>query len=190
MFIMIKKTTLIYAIATSLLLFGCGNTGKILGLEKQAPDEFLVVTNPPLSMPPNFNIRPPKPGQARISSNNSKQQAKLSVFGETADGKKAIKNSSTGDLIILTKTGALDANFDIRKIVDKESSIMAVEEDGLVDDLLFWQDKKQSGTIVDANSEQQRLQENSGLGKPVTDGDTPMIRKKNKGFFDAFKWPF
>ena len=187
---MIKKTTLIYAIITSLMLFGCGDTGKILGLEKKAPDEFLVVTNAPLSMPPNFNIRPPKPGQERSSGNSPTEQAELTVFGETAGGIDTAKDSSAGDLAILTKTGALDANIDIRKIVDKESSIMAVEDDGLVDDLLFWQDKKQSGTMVDANSEQQRLQENSGLGKPVTDGDTPMIRKENKGFFGALKWPF
>ncbi|MEL0015072.1 MAG: DUF3035 domain-containing protein, partial [Rhodospirillales bacterium] len=42
---------------------GCGSVKDELGLEKKAPDEFTVVRNAPLSLPPNYNLRPPKPGE-------------------------------------------------------------------------------------------------------------------------------
>ena len=45
-----------------LLIVGCqgGNARQILGINKQPPDEFKVVSNPPLSLPPNFSVRPPE----------------------------------------------------------------------------------------------------------------------------------
>ena len=36
-----------------------------LGIEKQSPDEYLVVERAPLSLPPNFDLRPPTPGAAQ-----------------------------------------------------------------------------------------------------------------------------
>ena len=76
-------------------------------------------------------------------------------------------------------------------VVDQESAIMAVEDDSMVEDLLFWQDPKEGGTVIDANAENQRLQENAGLGNPVTDGDTPMITRESEGggLLDM-EWPF
>ena len=42
-----------------LLLVGCGGeTAEILGFKKQAPDEFSVVRGVPLSVPPDFGLRP------------------------------------------------------------------------------------------------------------------------------------
>ena len=38
-----------------------------LGIEKQSPDEYLVVERAPLSLPPNFDLRPPTPGAAQGS---------------------------------------------------------------------------------------------------------------------------
>ena len=40
------------------LLCGCGLTQKDLGIEKTSPDEMLVVSRSPLSIPPEFDLRP------------------------------------------------------------------------------------------------------------------------------------
>ena len=40
------------------MLCACGMTRKSLGLEKDAPDEMLVVSRAPLSIPPEFGLRP------------------------------------------------------------------------------------------------------------------------------------
>ena len=41
-----------------LLLSSCGLTNSDLGLEKTSPDEMLVVSRAPLSIPPEFGLRP------------------------------------------------------------------------------------------------------------------------------------
>jgi len=40
------------------ILCGCSMTKKDFGLEKDAPDEMLVVSRSPLSIPPEFGLRP------------------------------------------------------------------------------------------------------------------------------------
>ena len=39
-------------------LCACGITRDDLGLEKETPDEMMVVARPPLSIPPEFDLRP------------------------------------------------------------------------------------------------------------------------------------
>lgn len=40
------------------LLCGCGLTQQDLGFEKASPDEMLVISRAPLSIPPEFDLRP------------------------------------------------------------------------------------------------------------------------------------
>ena len=40
------------------MLCACGLTKKDLGLEKSSPDEMKVVSRAPLSIPPEFGLRP------------------------------------------------------------------------------------------------------------------------------------
>ena len=43
-------------------LVGCDSIRSAAGVSKSAPDEFAVVTKAPLIIPPDYNLRPPKPG--------------------------------------------------------------------------------------------------------------------------------
>src|SRR5258708_19942516 len=48
------------------MLAGCGgDTRKVLGLDKVAPDEFKIVNRAPLSLPPDYALRPPDPRALR-----------------------------------------------------------------------------------------------------------------------------
>ena len=65
------------ALAASLLLAGCSESAFMdtLGIGKQVPDERLVSTNPPLSVPPDMQLRPPAdaapvPQQAAAAAND------------------------------------------------------------------------------------------------------------------------
>ena len=40
------------------LLSACGLTREDLGVDKNAPDEMLVISRAPLSVPPEFGLRP------------------------------------------------------------------------------------------------------------------------------------
>ena len=41
------------------------------------------------------------------------------------------------------------------------------------------------GTIIDAEREQQRIRENQALGRPATSGDTPIIRRRQRGILEG-----
>ncbi|HJU18197.1 MAG TPA: DUF3035 domain-containing protein [Stellaceae bacterium] len=47
------------------LLSGCSGFKQAIGLEPTMPDEFAVEARAPLTIPPDFALRPPKPGAPR-----------------------------------------------------------------------------------------------------------------------------
>ena len=49
----------------------------------------------------------------------------------------------------------------------------------------FWQTPPPPGTVVDAKAEQQRLQENAALGKPLTQGATPVIVRRKRAMLEG-----
>jgi hypothetical protein len=52
-------------VALTMLLGGCSNWKQTLGIEPVSPDEFAVESRAPLTIPPEFNLRPPEPGAPR-----------------------------------------------------------------------------------------------------------------------------
>ena len=59
----------------------CSNLRQQIGLDKQVPDEFRIVARPPLSMPPDFALRPPQPGAPRPMDRSTQQQTLEALFG-------------------------------------------------------------------------------------------------------------
>ena len=45
---------------------GCTEARRAVGWEKSPPDEFRIMTRAPLSMPPDYGLRPPTPGAPQI----------------------------------------------------------------------------------------------------------------------------
>jgi hypothetical protein len=78
-----KRT--ITALVAALLLAGCGETGRIFGFERGGPDEFTVVRNPPLSVPPQATLRPPLHGESQSSRDLSTNQARASLLASGGD---------------------------------------------------------------------------------------------------------
>jgi hypothetical protein len=61
--------------AAALLLAGCSDFKQMIGLDPTMPDEFAVESRAPLTIPPDFNLRPPEPGAPRPQEESTKQQA-------------------------------------------------------------------------------------------------------------------
>ena len=190
------------AILHSVLLTGLGlglgecsgDVGKMMGFDKAPPDEFRVVSRAPLSIPPEFGLRPPEPGAPRPQESSPTQEAETALLGREARQRQAQQlteersGKSAGEIALLEKADAFGIERDIRRVVNEESAVLASADDGFIDTLLFWREKEQPGTVVDANEEARRLRENQSLGKSATTGDTPMIRRKADE--PTFKWPF
>src|SRR4051795_5357036 len=56
---------------------------RTFGLTRDAPDEFQVTTRAPLSMPPDFSLRPPRPGASRPQELSQRQQAEAALVPDT-----------------------------------------------------------------------------------------------------------
>ncbi len=80
-------------VAATALLSGCGggNWKQAIGIEPTSPDEFAVESRAPLTIPPDFNLRPPNPGAARPQevSAASKAQGVIVTAGPGAPGQQA-----------------------------------------------------------------------------------------------------
>lgn len=188
------------------LLAGCSSNskvGRVLGFEKSSPDEFAVVKRAPLALPPDYGLRPPKPGAPRPQAVSARSDARKSLLSSpanaatpTTDTQSAVrrakraqinaqaKGRSSSEVALLKRSGALGVDPNIRQTLNREAaSTTDSAEDSLVDKLMFWNDKKdQAGpkgtSIIDAEAEARRIRENAALGKSATDGRTPVIRRK------------
>src|SRR5882724_2757618 len=57
-------------------LGGCSAFENLGGGKKFSPDEFKIVSHSPLTMPPNAELRPPRPGEPRPQETTPSDQAK------------------------------------------------------------------------------------------------------------------
>jgi len=167
----------------ALSVSACGGFRDSLGLNKQSPDEFRVVSRAPLTLPPDYSLRPPEPGAPRPQVGTPAQQAERAVFANSqnpAVQQQAAVPRTAGEAALLQATGATEADPNIRLIVNRETKQINEEADYFVDRLVFWNDITPAGTIVDPVAETRRLQENAALGQPPTTGPTPQIERRRK----------
>lgn len=168
-------------------LSGCSGAREAFGLNKSAPDEFAVVTRAPLSMPPDYGLRPPTPGAVRPQENSPQNAARNILLNSAVRTPRTGANNgfSRGEAALLGRAGARNVDPSIREKVSRENSVLAAEGNGLIDSLLFWQDDEIPGTVLDPERESRRLRENAALGDPVTKGATPTIQRKEKGLLEG-----
>lgn len=98
------KKTLVLLVMIPALLGGCSNVKKTLGMERNQPDEFAVVERAPLTMPPNFNLLPPRPGTEAAKAADSAVTAENLVLGT---GNPSAPVASTAENAVLSGAGAV-----------------------------------------------------------------------------------
>jgi hypothetical protein len=186
---MSQRIHIVSAAILALALGGCGEARKAIGWDKNPPDEFRVVTRAPLSVPPEFGLRPPTPGAPRPQEGTTTDQARNAVTGNrTATAGRtppAVSRQSPGENALLARAGADRADPAIRTTVDREAAALSDADRSFTDKLVFWRPSEPPGTIVDAEREAKRLRENQALGRATTEGDTPIIRRRQRGLFEG-----
>jgi hypothetical protein len=166
-------------ISSGLALAGCGGDGglsRTFGLVRDAPDEFTVTTRAPLSMPPDFSLRPPEPGAPRPQELSTQRATEAVLAPQTALAGSTSAEESPGQEALVNAAGPA-APADIRRKVDATAAMDAPGQ-SFTDKLMFWRSPPPPGVVVDAAKESARLRENAALGESVTAGDTPIIQPR------------
>jgi Xaa-Pro aminopeptidase len=148
-----------------LVLGGCTDLKRALGMEKVVPDEFAVVKAAPLALPPDFSLRPPRPGAAPTQEVSPTEQARQTIFRASDQQAATLPDAdklSTGENQLLRQAGAAAAPRDIRDTVNREAMQSAAPVDeSFASKLLFWRtpEKKLGPTdrVIDPAQEAQRL---------------------------------
>ncbi|MEQ8227322.1 MAG: DUF3035 domain-containing protein [Rhodospirillales bacterium] len=175
-----KATGIVFILTAALSLGACDTVQRAISGGKKAPDEFAVYKRPPLSLPPDYALRPPEPGREQLETYSPRDQARAAVLRRPVES-QPLGRTTPGLTALMNKTGATDADPSIRKIVDEETLTLSVEDRRLIDKLIFWvDDKEYPGTVVDPAAEQRRLLETQALGKPINEGKTPEIKRETR----------
>ncbi len=168
----IRKTALLGLVAVSALSLGaCANMRQTLGLTRVTPDEFLTVSTAPLSLPPEYGLRPPQPGQPRPQDVTPEIEARRILATERgavvrSDGERALAQR------VGAGTSAVDSR--VRYMVDDEFGDLAHKEPSWADRVMFWRrddastqaatqvTTSQGAVTIDATTEYERMQQLTG----------------------------
>ena len=118
-------------------LAGCQTTAKALGMTKVVPDEFRVVTKAPLTVPPDYSLRPPTPGEPRPQELQPESAARTALLGV-----RAAQDRDQGEKLLASKAGGDKADPLVRYVVDDEFGDLAHKEPSFADKVLFWKKDK------------------------------------------------
>jgi hypothetical protein len=160
----------------------------MLGLNKRAPDEFAVYSRAPLTLPPDYGLRPPEPGSDRPNLVMPRDEAQSALTGVRAAPRQPVSRDTPADAAVralLRDLKAAEAAPNIRAEIDRETSVLAAESRTFADKLIFWREPEPYGEPVDAGKEAKRIQEAKALGQPLNEGEVPIISRKRKGLFEG-----
>lgn len=165
-------------LGSALFLAGCSNTAEVLGLGRNSPDEFSVVDRAPLSLPPDYELRPPQPGVPRPQDIEVGRRASTVLFGETQESAAPTE----AEKALLEAAGADKADPSIRTVIDREADQRIVGSRYLLEELLGWKPPSDKAPVVDAPAEAARIKDAKEKNGSLTDAPTPVIEKKRSGW--------
>jgi len=136
---------------------------------KAPPDEFAVVTKAPLIIPPDYNLKPPKPGLAPLNQVSPTESAEAALYGGDAiAAASAISgNYSPGEKVLLAQTGGATANDGIRQQIAADNAQMQSADESFTDQLLFSSSSNSGDAPLNADEEKARLDAAKNAAKPA-----------------------
>lgn len=169
-----RAAALTLAVVSALAVSACGSVRQGIGLTKVTPDEFVTVSTAPLTVPPEYGLRPPAPGQPRPQELAPESAARQILLGERAGVTR-----SPAEQALVAQAGAERADPLARYVIDDEFGDLAHKEQSFARRLLFWRRGDASTQVataaptegavaIDAASEQARLQALTGGQSAIT----------------------
>ena len=174
-------------------LSGCDTIRDAAGMEKSAPDEFAVSTKAPLTIPPDYNLLPPRPGAVPTNQTEPTDSAQTALFGsDPATVASQLPDTySEGEKMLLATARIQSADPAIRQHLDSDRKAMVGADDSFTNDILFWQKPKaDTGQPLDADQEARKIdQQKTGQAAPGAAKPAQPPPPEDKGWFDGwFDW--
>ena len=113
------KNILIIVLLSSLFIVSCSKVRESAGVNRKSMDEFAVIENPPLIIPPDFNLLPPDQLEEKNLENEESELAKEILFGLEEDTETNNLELSTMENI-LNQSMAEGIDNSIREEIDAQ----------------------------------------------------------------------
>jgi hypothetical protein len=186
-------------VGVAMSLISCDSIREAAGVVKEPPDEFAVLSKSPLVVPPDFNLRPPKPGASPTNQSSPTLSAQAALFGDdpAAAAVALPGNYSPEERTILASSGGANADHGIRKQLASDLKSMEATDDSFTDSLLFGSPDTDKGAPLNADAEAQRLQAARANAQQLASSptashpaqskadDSATISKDSGGWFDG-----
>ena len=175
------KYFILIFIIISVFLSSCSKVRKSAGVTRKSLDEFQVVENPPLVIPPDFNLLPPNQLEKKSIDDVEKELAQEILFGldESLENNENKKLSAMNQ--ILESTDANNFDSSIRSEIDEQFA-NEINTDSVYE--VEWENESE---VLDAIKESERIRNQLIQGKSIAEGETPIsttkTKKKKKRFF-------
>ena len=154
-------------------LAGCDTIRSAAGINKAAPDEFAVVTKAPLVVPPDYDLRPPRPGAPPTNQSSPTGAAQAALFSDDPNAaQESLGNGfSSEEKQILASSGGATADHAIRQQLASDAKAMEGADQSFTDQVLFGgAPKPDTGRPVNADAEKQRLDAARAAGQTTPGG--------------------
>ncbi len=120
------------ALTTTLGLGGCGGgetVSQAIGYEQAGPDEMTVIKRPPLTVPPDFNLRPPRPDEPRSEADDASKAAKETLIGPSSELAPAATEKPEATLVKATTSPEPTSAGDRAKATLTGQKVAAAKEE-------------------------------------------------------------
>jgi hypothetical protein len=174
---MVRAATALVLIAAT--ASGCAGFSRAVGGGKNPPDEFAVTTKAPLVVPPDYALRPPKPGESRPQELSASERARQVLMGDAGAAPP-----TAGEQMILRKANALQADANIRNVLNAESGGRGDKERSFANQLMFWKfvdgkvDDKAAPLRVD-NPEEWMAEREKAIKSAIGEDGKVLIKKEH-----------
>ena len=113
------KKIIFLIIISNLFLISCNSIRESAGVNRKVLDEYAVIENPPLVIPPNFDLLPPEQMESKDIKDIDSELAKEILFGlEDNNNQTDSENSLISEII--QETEANDVDSDIRETINQD----------------------------------------------------------------------
>jgi hypothetical protein len=162
---MTKPIALVAILTATAVASGCSTLQRSMGMGKITPDEFRVVTSAPLTLPPEYSLRPPRPGEPRPQELEPSAEARSALFGQDVGS-----DSTPGERTLVENAGATAVDANIRDTVDYEGQGVVRRNEQFADRV------NEYGRSTEDVDEARRLEEEEAIRRATGGGDVTIRR--------------